>query len=103
MQLRYRRHHRPAEGNQPVAAQNEAADMTVLAVVRVIKAEGALETEPSVLLPADTQANRMNAMVQPLHAGDATGITSQRLGAFGSGAAGVPERERCRRHDHQED
>ena len=75
--------------------------MPVLAIVRIVEAERALETEPSALVPAQAQADGMDAVVQPLHAGDATGVTSQGLGAFGGGAAGVPERERCRRHDHQ--
>jgi hypothetical protein len=49
-----------------------------------IEPEGALEAEPPVFVPAYAQANGMDAVVQPLHAGDATGVTAQRFSAFSS-------------------
>ena len=71
VQLRHRRRHRPAEGDQPVAAQHQPADMAILAIVRIVEAERALQPEPAIVLAAHAQADGVHAVVQPLHAGDA--------------------------------
>jgi hypothetical protein len=103
MQLRYRRHYRSAERNKPFTPQHQAADVSIFAIMRIVETKRTLEAEPTIFLPAHAQTDGMDALVKPLHARDATGVTTQGFGAFSGGAAGVPERERHRRHDHQDD
>ena len=53
------------------------------AIVRVVEAEGALEPEPAILAPVQAHADRVHALVQPLHLGGGAGVAAQHFGAFG--------------------
>jgi len=95
--------HRTAERHEPLAAQHEVADMSVLAVLGILEAEAAFEPEPTILPASQADAAGMHGVVQPLHGGGATGIPTDPVGAFGGGACGAPIGKAQGAQDHQQE
>src|SRR5690348_1722676 len=56
-----------AEGDEAVAADDQAADMAILPVLRILEAEAPLETQPPVVAATQAQAVRVHRLVEPLH------------------------------------
>ena len=75
-----------AEADQPIAEQDDAADMAIVAVLGILEAKRALDPEPPVLAPAQAHAGRMHRLVQPLHAGGLAGVAADLGGALRRGA-----------------
>jgi len=83
----------PAERHQPGPAQHHPADVTVAAIMRVLEAEHALESEPSVFAAMQAHAGGMHRLVEPLHARRAAGVATKGFRAFRGGAPRAPVRE----------
>src|SRR5690606_30473445 len=91
------------ERDQAVAAQHQAACVAVGAVMRVVEAEGALQSQPAVLAAVHAHAGGVHALVEPLHPGGVAGIAAEDFGALGGRAGRVPEPEHDGGGDHQQD
>jgi hypothetical protein len=92
---------RAAEGHQTLALQYQSRDMPIGAVLRVFEAEGAFQTEPTVLGTAKTHAGGVYGLIDQLHVSGLTGITTERCRPFRGGAGCAPECEADRNRDHQ--
>ena len=84
---------RSAERYQPRPTQHHPADVAVAAIMRILEAEHALETEPSVLAAMQAHAGGVHRLVEPLHARRPASVATQGFGAFRSGTPRAPVRE----------
>lgn len=84
---------RSAERHQPRPAQHHPADVAVAAVVRILEAEHAFESEPPVLAAMQAHAGSVHRLVEPLHPRRVAGVATQGFRAFRSGTPRAPVRE----------
>ena len=67
---------RPGERHQSFAVQHDPRDVAVGAVLRILEAEAAFPSQPSVLVAAQAQPGGMHGVVDQLHAGRAAGVAA---------------------------
>ena len=94
---------RADERDEPPSAQHQAPDVAIAAVVRILEAERALESEPPIFPPMQTQSRGVHGLVEPLHARRTARIATECFGPFRSPTPRAPVRERecCDDHHNQ--
>ena len=94
--------HRSTEVHQPVAAQDEAADVAIIAIARIFEAETAFKTQSPVLAATQAQAVGVDGLVEPLDTRCPAGIAPNLFGPFGRAAGSAPESHTQAQAHHQD-
>src|SRR6476660_4811516 len=82
--------HRATEVHQAVAAQDQSADMAIVAIARIFEAEAAFENPAAGLPPTQAQAIGVDGLVEPLHARCPAGIAPNLFGSLSGATGGAP-------------
>src|SRR5690554_427832 len=83
--------------------EDHAAALPVGPVVRVLETETALEAQPTVVAAAQSQAGRMDGLIQKLHAGTAAGLVADPDRVLGGRARSIPPAiGKCADYHHED-